>query len=137
MEPRLQGRTSNFQRSYIKCSAPALSGWSPHVIRPDRFGVITSADDVFKLLRGGLRRSSGDGHSAFENCVEPAVYAYVIAEEDETFRFSETGARFFVDCASKRALHKQLCSKRSIQRRVSHSPRRWLGELELLRLHGR
>jgi hypothetical protein len=69
------------------------------------FGVITSADDMFKLLRGGLRRSSGDGNSAFENRIKPAVYTYVIAEEDETFRFSETGATFFVDFASKHALH--------------------------------
>ncbi|KAG2131240.1 uncharacterized protein EDB93DRAFT_1094489 [Suillus bovinus] len=65
------------------------------------FGVITSADDVFKLLRGGLRR---DGTSIFENRVKPAVYTYVIAEEDDTFRFSETGAAFFVDFASKHAL---------------------------------
>lgn len=66
------------------------------------FGVITDADDVFKLLRGGLRR---DGNNAFENRIKPAVYTYVIAEEDNTFRFSETGAAFFVDFASKHALH--------------------------------
>ncbi|KAG1842314.1 hypothetical protein C8R48DRAFT_737840 [Suillus tomentosus] len=66
------------------------------------FGVITDADDVFKLLRGGLRR---DGSNAFENRIKPAVYTYVIAEEDNTFRFSETGAAFFVDFASKHALH--------------------------------
>lgn len=69
------------------------------------FGVITGADDLFKLLRGDLRRSSGDGSSAFENRIKPAVYTYVITEEDETFRFSETGAAFFVDFASKHALH--------------------------------
>lgn len=33
------------------------------------------------------------------------VYTYVIGE-DETFRFSETGASFFVDFASKHALHR-------------------------------
>ncbi|KAG2040341.1 hypothetical protein BDR03DRAFT_152374 [Suillus americanus] len=69
------------------------------------FGVITSADDLFKLLRGSSRRSSGDGNSAFENRIKPAVYTYVITEEDQTFRFSETGATFFVDFASKHALH--------------------------------
>ncbi|KAG2148789.1 hypothetical protein DEU56DRAFT_782266 [Suillus clintonianus] len=74
------------------------------------FGVITSADDVFKLLHGGPRQLSGDGSRAFENRIKPAVYTYVIAKEDETFRFSETGAAFFVDFASKHALHSN-CAK--------------------------
>ncbi|KAG0701564.1 hypothetical protein DFH29DRAFT_925873 [Suillus ampliporus] len=69
------------------------------------FGVITNADDVFKLLYGGSRQSSGDGSRRFANRIKPAVYTYVIAKEDETFRFSETGAAFFVDFASKHALH--------------------------------
>ncbi|KAI9069421.1 hypothetical protein FKP32DRAFT_1586810 [Trametes sanguinea] len=37
--------------------------------------------------------------------VKPAVYTYIIAVEDDSFRFSETGAAFFVDFASKHALH--------------------------------
>ncbi|KAG1749494.1 hypothetical protein EDB19DRAFT_144016 [Suillus lakei] len=69
------------------------------------FGVVTSADDVFKLLQGSSRQSSGDGNRAFENRIKPAVYTYVIAKKGETFRFSETGAAFFVDFASKHALH--------------------------------
>lgn len=35
--------------------------------------------------------------------IKPAVYTYII--DDDTFRFSETGAAFFVDFASKHALH--------------------------------
>ncbi|OAX35760.1 hypothetical protein K503DRAFT_696409 [Rhizopogon vinicolor AM-OR11-026] len=71
------------------------------------FGVIASADDVFKLLHGGSRASSGDGsrQPASANRIKPAVYTYVIVKEDESFRFSETGAAFFVDFASKHALH--------------------------------
>ncbi|KAG1731236.1 uncharacterized protein EDB91DRAFT_1155182 [Suillus paluster] len=69
------------------------------------FGVITSADDVFKLLHDGPRQLSGDGSHGLTNRIKPAVYTYVISKEDETFRFSETGAAFFVDFASKHALH--------------------------------
>ncbi|KAG9119326.1 hypothetical protein FRC07_005693, partial [Ceratobasidium sp. 392] len=35
--------------------------------------------------------------------IKPAVYTYII--DEDTFRFSETGAAFFVDFASKHALH--------------------------------
>jgi hypothetical protein len=69
------------------------------------FGVITSPDDVFRLLHGGSRAPSGDGSRAFPNRIKPAVYTYVIAKEDESLRFSETGAAFFVEFASKHALH--------------------------------
>jgi hypothetical protein len=41
----------------------------------------------------------------FAHRVKPAVYTYVIAADDDTLRFSETGAAFFVDFASKHALH--------------------------------
>ncbi|KAI1783614.1 hypothetical protein LXA43DRAFT_1067490 [Ganoderma leucocontextum] len=35
----------------------------------------------------------------------PAVYTYIIAVEDDSFRFSETRAALFVDLASRQALH--------------------------------
>lgn len=35
--------------------------------------------------------------------IKPAVYTYII--DEDTFRFSETGAAFFLDFASKHALH--------------------------------
>ncbi|KIJ95677.1 hypothetical protein K443DRAFT_682813 [Laccaria amethystina LaAM-08-1] len=37
--------------------------------------------------------------------VKPAVDTYIISAEDDSFRFSETGAAFFVNFASKHALH--------------------------------
>lgn len=43
--------------------------------------------------------------NANTNRIKPAVYTYVISALDSTFRFSETGAAFFVDFASKHALH--------------------------------
>lgn len=41
----------------------------------------------------------------FAHRVKPAVYTYIISTEDDSLRFSETGAAFFVDFASKHALH--------------------------------
>lgn len=69
------------------------------------FGVIANADDMFQLLHGASRRSSSGGSRVSAHRIKPAVYTYVIAKEDETLRFSETGAAFFVDFASKHALH--------------------------------
>ncbi|KAJ7490903.1 hypothetical protein FB451DRAFT_1023630 [Mycena latifolia] len=58
----------------------------------NKFGVVSNAADVLGVLRGGAR-------------VKPAVYTYIISAEDDSLRFSETGAAFFVDFASKHALH--------------------------------
>ncbi|KAJ7765668.1 hypothetical protein B0H16DRAFT_1454236 [Mycena metata] len=58
----------------------------------NKFGVIENSADVLNLLHGGAR-------------VKPAVYTYIISAEDDSLRFSETGAAFFVDFASKHALH--------------------------------
>ncbi|KIJ63398.1 hypothetical protein HYDPIDRAFT_176087 [Hydnomerulius pinastri MD-312] len=69
------------------------------------FGVINTPDDVFSLLHGGTHRSSNDGTVSYAHRVKPAVYTYIISTDDESFRFSETGAAFFVDFASKHALH--------------------------------
>ncbi len=64
-----------------------------------RTGSVSSTPprDTFDLLRGGRGNS---GHR-----IKPAVYTYIVASDDDTFRFSETGAAFFVDFASKHALH--------------------------------
>ncbi|KAL0577670.1 hypothetical protein V5O48_004318 [Marasmius crinis-equi] len=84
------------------------------------FGNIENRDDLILLLRtelnriaweetkltkeeSRLARSSSPG--PFAKRVKPAVYTYIISAEDESFRFSETGAAFFVDFASKHALH--------------------------------
>lgn len=63
------------------------------------FGIIQDPKDVMTILHGG---QSGP---ALMHRVKPAVYTYIIAVEDDSFRFSETGAAFFVDFASKHALH--------------------------------
>ncbi|KAI0081495.1 hypothetical protein K474DRAFT_1688703 [Panus rudis PR-1116 ss-1] len=63
------------------------------------FGVINNTHDVITILHGG-RPDSGTSHR-----VKPAVYTYIISIDDDSFRFSETGAAFFVDFASKHALH--------------------------------
>jgi hypothetical protein len=67
------------------------------------FGIIDDKEGMFNILRGGKEES---GHrSTFEHRIKPAVYTYIISAEDDSFRFSETGAAFFVDFASKHALH--------------------------------
>lgn len=43
--------------------------------------------------------------------IKPAVYTYIISAVDDTWRFSETGAAFFVDFASKHALHANCATK--------------------------
>ena len=68
------------------------------------FGVVQSADDVLKILHGGTAYQKR-GKESLVNRVKPAVYTYIISSEDDSFRFSETGAAFFVDFASKHALH--------------------------------
>ncbi|KAJ7684290.1 hypothetical protein DFH06DRAFT_969484 [Mycena polygramma] len=59
----------------------------------NKFGVIDTGKDVLAIMRPGGAR------------VKPAVYTYIISAEDDSLRFSETGAAFFVDFASKHALH--------------------------------
>jgi hypothetical protein len=64
------------------------------------FGLIEKPADLLQIFVGET-----EGRSATSNRVKPAVYTYVISAEDSSFRFSETGAAFFVDFASKHALH--------------------------------
>ncbi|CAF1641394.1 unnamed protein product, partial [Didymodactylos carnosus] len=55
--------------------------------------------------------SNGDGHEVWRlfmdrhanNRIKPCIYTYVI--DDYIWRFSETGVEFFIDIASKHALH--------------------------------
>ena len=64
------------------------------------FGLIEKPADLFQIFADDV---GGKGEMAHR--VKPAVYTYVISVEDSSFRFSETGAAFFVDFASKHALH--------------------------------
>ncbi|KAF8316310.1 hypothetical protein DL93DRAFT_767519 [Clavulina sp. PMI_390] len=73
------------------------------------FGVLTNSEDFWGLFRAGPDRLPKDPLEREKMAAEtwrikPAVYTYVIGEDD-MFRFSETGAAFFVDFASKHALH--------------------------------
>jgi hypothetical protein len=66
----------------------------------NRFGVVEGKQETYKLLQTGK-----DARKNIMHRVKPAVYTYIISVEDDSFRFSETGAAFFVDFASKHALH--------------------------------
>ncbi|KAI0713827.1 hypothetical protein C8Q76DRAFT_768732 [Earliella scabrosa] len=120
-----QGPTSIAVRSTIQAGHRMLYARST----TNGFGVIDGPEDVFRLLlhgsvgrpdgtSGGPGGPSGLLHPAsnsnttapstpppYAHRVKPAVYTYIIAVEDDSFRFSETGAAFFVDFASKHALH--------------------------------
>ncbi|TRM57010.1 hypothetical protein BD626DRAFT_551264 [Schizophyllum amplum] len=70
------------------------------------FGIIEGAQDIKNILHGGgSSRPNTDRGRQFAHRVRPAVYTYIISSDDDSFRFSETGAAFFVDVASKHALH--------------------------------
>lgn len=90
-----QGPTSIAVRSTIQAGHRMLYARST----TNGFGVIQDIKDVMTLLHGGR---PGD---KLAHRVKPAVYTYIIAIDDDSFRFSETGAAFFVDFASKHALH--------------------------------
>lgn len=96
-----QGPTSIAVRSGIQAGHRMLYART----NTNGFGVINSADDVFILMRGGVHRSPLDGTKSYAHRVKPAVYTYIISTSDDSLRFSETGAAFFVDFASKHALH--------------------------------
>lgn len=93
------GPTSLAIRSSIQAGHRLLYARSTR----NAFGIIESYTDIVNLLRGGR------GASAHR--IKPAVYTYVIAEGDDTLRFSETGAAFFVDFASKHALHANCATR--------------------------
>lgn len=71
------------------------------------FGIINDKEDMFDIFRGGKEELGFK--STFQRRIKPAVYTYIISAEDDSFRFSETGAAFFVDFASKHALHANCC----------------------------
>ena len=101
-----QGPTSIAIRSAIQAGHRLLYARSAS----NAFGVIKSAEDVFTLFRGGVHRSSMDRTVLYAHRIKPAVYTYIISTDDDSLRFSETGAAFFVDFMSKHALHSN-CAK--------------------------
>ncbi|CCM00144.1 uncharacterized protein FIBRA_02171 [Fibroporia radiculosa] len=67
------------------------------------FGVLDTPTDVFHLLHGHAGKNGSPG--PFAHRIKPAVYTYIISVDDDSLRFSETGATFLVNMASKHALH--------------------------------
>ncbi|KAF8162624.1 hypothetical protein B0H34DRAFT_692165 [Crassisporium funariophilum] len=97
-----QGPTSLAVRSGIQAGHRMLYARTA----TNGFGIIEDAAGITQVLHGGSSsRPGANGAAQFANRVKPAVYTYIISAEDDSFRFSETGAAFFVDFASKHALH--------------------------------
>ena len=95
-----QGPTSIVVRSGIQAGHRMLYARTTH----NGFGIINGPADIHALLKGAMRNGTGDVLDS-PHRVKPAVYTYIISVDDDSFRFSETGAAFFVDFASKHALH--------------------------------
>jgi len=95
-----KGPGSLFVRSGIQAGHRMLYARTTH----NGFGTINDPHDVLKLLTGATRTGEGTIVEG-PHRVKPAVYTYIISSEDDSLRFSETGAAFFVDFASKHALH--------------------------------
>jgi hypothetical protein len=114
-----QGPTSFAVRSGIQAGHRLLYARST----TNGFGVINDAKDLLALLESGSCRPTNSKltsgcadertpqQRALDRRIKPAVYTYIISAEDESLRFSETGAAFFVDFASKHALHSN-CAER-------------------------
>ena len=71
------------------------------------FGVLEAPTDILHLLHGHAAPGTDapSDRAPFVHRIKPALYTYVISVDDDSFRFSETGARFLVNMASKHALH--------------------------------
>ncbi|TFK35469.1 hypothetical protein BDQ12DRAFT_655597 [Crucibulum laeve] len=104
-----QGPTSIAVRSGIQAGHRMLYARTA----TNGFGVIEDPSGILAVLHGGKSRphcSASSTASQFSHRVKPAVYTYILSADDDSFRFSETGAAFFVDFASKHALHSN-CSE--------------------------
>ncbi|KIM31665.1 hypothetical protein M408DRAFT_327138 [Serendipita vermifera MAFF 305830] len=73
------------------------------------YGIIEGKADILSILHGGgasrPNQHQSEHQVALSHRVKPAIYTYAISMDDNSLRFSETGAAFFVDFASKHALH--------------------------------
>ncbi|TFK68631.1 hypothetical protein BDN72DRAFT_858264 [Pluteus cervinus] len=126
-----QGPASIAVRGPIQAGHRMLYARTSH----NGFGLIDGPRDVMNLLHGGAGSHASGSDSdktainpagapittpspdpaasvatPFAHRVKPAVYTYILSNDDDSFRFSETGAAFFVDFASKHALHSN-CSE--------------------------
>ncbi|PCH38492.1 hypothetical protein WOLCODRAFT_64481 [Wolfiporia cocos MD-104 SS10] len=92
------GPTSGAVRAVIHTGHKMLYTRAP----TNRFGVIATHADAAHLLHDHAGVAQ---HTPFEHRIKPALYTYVLAADDDTLRFSETGAAFLMSMASKHALH--------------------------------
>lgn len=92
-----QGPTSIAVRSGIQAGHRMLYARSTR----NGFGIVDSHEELFKIFKGNRPGETDESTQR----IKPAVYTYILSKEDDSFRFSETGAAFFVDFASKHALH--------------------------------
>ncbi|KAF7441358.1 hypothetical protein PC9H_001708 [Pleurotus ostreatus] len=92
-----QGPTSIAVRSGIQAGHRMLYARSTR----NGFGIVGSHEELFKIFKGNRPGETDESTQR----IKPAVYTYILSKEDDSFRFSETGAAFFVDFASKHALH--------------------------------
>ncbi|TFY83393.1 hypothetical protein EWM64_g618 [Hericium alpestre] len=97
----VQGWNKDYKAAHIQAAHRMLYARTTR----NGFGIITQPADVLEILHGGGKAQPQGSRSTSEHRVKPAVYTYVVTTDDQTFRFSETGAAFFVDFASKHALH--------------------------------
>lgn len=98
-----QGPTSLAIRSVIHTGHRMLYARSA----ANTFGVLEAPTDILHLLHGHAAPGTDapSDRAPFVHRIKPALYTYVISVDDDSFRFSETGARFLVNMASKHALH--------------------------------
>lgn len=94
------GTAPKATRQAIHSGHGILYARSPGNVR----GTIQSKKDFLRLLSHGKT-------SAQRQHVKPAGYTHIVSADDDTFRFSETGAAFFVDFASKHALLASCATK--------------------------
>jgi hypothetical protein len=100
-----QGPTSIAVRSGIQAGHRMLYARNT----TNGFGVLNDSKGLLTLLQSSSSRSKETPTGSQR--VQPTVYTYVIAAEDNSLRFSETGAAFFIDFASKHALHSNCAEK--------------------------
>jgi hypothetical protein len=76
-------------QSTIKLAHKVLYG---RTLKHNENGLLTNGDDIWKFIFSDSSTKR----------IKPCVYTYII--DDNTWRFSQTGAQFFTDFASKHAL---------------------------------
>jgi hypothetical protein len=81
-------------QSALKVAHKVLYG---QTIKDHERGHINDANELWKFIFSDPKTKQ----------IKPCVYTYII--DDHTWRFSETGVEFFVDCASKHALLANAC----------------------------